>query len=640
MGNPFSSGHKELLSKAKRNPISSVEDFIPSTWQQTKDAFDKSYYGVGIGIKKEELGAVQNELRNLDDQKLSFDDTIGLKNYYTMRFNGIEEEKVQKKFGDEGIKYYNDLIAKHSEKIKQPEQLKGEVKSRILGEVQEAEQRLEKGDSMTALIAGGVAGAFTNPAILASTMIPVGAGINIAKSGSIVAQILKTSAIEGVVGAGVELSTIEMQRQNAAYLNKELSNWDIAKNVALAGGGAFLLTALAKSGLDTFTYIKELRKGTDEAANIVINKLDKTPDNKAAIRQMDDLSYTAERALEGDEFKPLYGKDITPEQYNKHMDDANQAFKDVSDFGGFERTNNYQPDRIAIQEKKDFEIMRSTLTKDITNYIERQVSPTEQDKNLLDLVRDFGGISKSEAISEGIDPAAIAKANKANPGNPIFKEDGLSFDGLAERLKGIAGEQRVEGELDANSALNLFTEVLEGRLKGEGPELQALMAGGKYDFFPDVSDLSRELGVTGKEILKALKSSTPGVKQKRIIKEIDDIITSELKAARAQDLDFSYSDRVNKAVAEAKVQEVALVDYKAIDDELIYKELLTESDRAFDAELYKQASELDIDIPVGTRTGKEGEIIIDTRSAKELSKQVDDEISALSAISMCMRGSA
>lgn len=432
MGNPFSSGHKELLSKAKRNPISSVEDFIPSTWQQTKDSFNKSYYGVGIGIQRESLGSVDEELRKLDDQGLSFNDTIGLKNYYKMRFNGIEEEKIQKKFGDEGIKHYNDLIAKHSEKIKQPELLKGEVKSRILGEVQEAEQRLKKGDSMTALITGGVAGAFTNPSVLASTMIPVGAGINIARSGSIVSQILKTSAIEGAVGVGVELSTIEMQKENAAYLNKELSNWDIAKNAALAGGGAFLLTALAKSGLDTFTYIKELRKGTDEAANIVINKLDKTPGNKAAIRQMDDLSYTAERALDGDEFKPLYSKDITPEQYSKHMDDANQAFKDVSDFGGFEKTGSY-----------------------------------------------------------------------------------------------------------------------------EAPQLKS---------------------------------------------NIDTL--------------------------------------KGIDDDLIYKELLTESDRAFDAELYKQASELDIDIPVGTRTGKEGEIIIDTRSAKELSKQVDDEISALSAISMCMRGSA
>ena len=200
----------------------------------------------------------------------------------------------------------------------------------------------------------------------------------------------------------------------------------------MAGAGGFLLSALGKSGLETFKYIKELRRGTDDASKIITNNIDNTPSNQAAVKYMDDVAYTANRALEGDEFKPLYDETITPEQYVKHMDDAKIAYEEAMAWGEFNKT-------------------------------------------------------------------------------------------------------------------------------------------GQYD-----------------EVLPTAKTDT---------------------LARVDDDDF-------------------------------YKDLLTESDRGYDEELFKKASKIDTEIPMGVREGEEGEIIIDTQSSKLLSRQLDHELSALEGISMCMRGSS
>jgi hypothetical protein len=171
--------------------------------------------------------------------------------------------------------------------------------------------------------------------------------------------------------------------------------------------------------------MRELRRGVDDAKKITTNNID-----EAAVKYMDDVAYTANRALEGDEFPPLYGEDITPEQYVKHMDDSRVAYEEAMAWGEYNKTGNYD------------------------------------------------------------------------------------------------------------------------------------------------------------EALPAVKSDV--------------------------------TPRVN--------------------DDGFYKDLLTEADRGYDAELFKQAEKVDVEIPVGTRTGEEGEIIIETRTSRSLAKELDDELTALEGISMCMRG--
>jgi hypothetical protein len=178
--------------------------------------------------------------------------------------------------------------------------------------------------------------------------------------------------------------------------------------------------------------MKELKRGTDDAQKIITNNIDNTPANQAAVKYMDDVSYTANRALEGDEFPPMHGENITPEQYVKHMDDSRVAYEEAMMWGDFNKTGNYD-----------------------------ELLPT----------------ARADVMSR-------------------------------------------------------------------------------------------------------------------------------------------------------------------VDDDSFYKELLTDADRAYDDDLFKQAEKIDVDVPVGTRVGEEGEIIIDTRTSRGLAKQLDNELSALEGISMCMRGRA
>jgi hypothetical protein len=424
MSNPFAKGNETLLSKASINGISSVDDFAPSYTEQIGAEFDKFYYGMGIGIKKTQNDSIKREVSKLEG--LSFDDRLNAEKYYTMKHNGIGQEQINDHFTEEGAQYYSDLLDSF-EDLKKPEELKSETKARILGEVETAESISARGEDFTAKLIGGAGGAFTNPAVLASVMVPFGGGVNVAANGSKIANILKVSTAEGLIGAGVELTTIQFQKQNAAYLNKDLSNWDIAQNAAMAGLGGFLLTGLGKSGLDTYTYVKELRRGVNDAQEIVLKNVDVPEGSDSAIKQMDDFVYTAERAIDGHE--PIHGKDITPEQYQAHMDKSGEALKEASDWGDFKK-------------------------------------PIDE-----------------------IEPPAV-----------------------------------------------------------------------KADIAPRVGD------------------------------------------------------------------------------EKIYSDLLTEADRAYDADLYARAAKIDSEIPLDVKIDKEGAVVIETRNAKNITKELDDQISSLEGVAMCMRG--
>lgn len=342
MSSPFSAGNKELLAQAKANPLTREDQLIPSYWEQTSAAFNSAYYEVGIGISRESNIDLNEQIGNIHKLDLGFGDKNNLKNLYKMRYNGQSEEFISEKMTPEGKERLDKLLAANTETVLPASEVKRLNKQRITGEFQEANTTLAKGDDITAKLIGGLGGAFTSPALLSSMFIPLGQEFAVAKTGSTIAKILKAGAVEGVVGAGAEILNIGNQKRNSVFLGKEFSNWDAARNVALAGGAGFLFGSLVKSGTSAYGYIKDLRQGVNDATKITINSLDPVPGSREAIRVMDDFAYTAEKAIKGDEFAPLHGENITNDEFLAHMDNAKKAFDDASDWGEVAETSAYR----------------------------------------------------------------------------------------------------------------------------------------------------------------------------------------------------------------------------------------------------------------------------------------------------------
>ena len=339
MTGPFSSGNKELLSQARRNPIKGNDDLLPSYWEQTAAAFNTAYYEVGIGIKIESRFDLKQESAKISELDLSFDDKHDLYNLYELKYNNFNKEAIDRKITPERQEYLNGILERNKDKIKAPEDLRSENQSRIKGEFKTAQKTLAQGDAITAKLAGGIGGAFTSPALIGSMFIPMGQEFAIAKTGSVVTKILKAGAIEGAIGAAVETTTIPQQKKNAAFLGKKYDNWNAAKNIALAGGGGFIFGALLKSGSSAFDYIKDIRSGVDEAGQIIKSQGLK---DDGSIRYIDDFAYTSERAIKGDEFKPLYDEGITNEQFIKHIEDSKRAYDEAFEWGTVAENKAYQ----------------------------------------------------------------------------------------------------------------------------------------------------------------------------------------------------------------------------------------------------------------------------------------------------------
>lgn len=339
MTGPFSTGNKELLSQARRNPIKGNDDLLPSYWEQTAAAFNTAYYEVGLGIKRESRFDLKKEGSKISELDLSFNDKHDLYRFYELKYNNFSKESIDKIIAPEKQEYLSGILNRNRDKIKPPEDLRAENQSRVRGEFKTAQKTLAQGDDITAKIAGGIGGAFTSPALIGSMFIPMGQEFTIAKTGSVVTKILKAGAVEGAIGAAVETATIPQQKKNAVFLGKKFDNWNAAKNIALAGGGGFIFGSLLKSGTSAFDYIKDVRKGVDEADAIIKAQGLKDDGN---IRYMDDFAYTAERAVKGDEFKPLYDENITNEQFIKHIEDSKKAYDEAADWGVVAENKYYQ----------------------------------------------------------------------------------------------------------------------------------------------------------------------------------------------------------------------------------------------------------------------------------------------------------
>lgn len=670
MNNPFVEGNREALSDARRNPVLGDDDLIPTTSEALSAEFDRAYFRTGSGIDNviNDLEIKRNKQisTRMKQDGFSSEDVNTFSQFYRpalkrpdFDFTKDMDPRVA------NAKFLYDQIKGKYPDIQTDEQIRAEAKAFSMGEVKHADKIADKSDSLTLALLGGFSGVFTDPSVIGTMFVPLGQEVAIAKTGSIVSNILKRSAVEGGLGATGEALSIPLQQRNHAFLEEDFTTWDAAANIAMAGGGGFLLSALGRSGLETYKYIREIKRGTRDAKNIITNNIDPTPDQQAAVNYMEDVSYTANRAVEGDEFPPLYGEKITDAQYVQHMDDAKAAYEEAMNWdkiGKGDIVSEVRGSRGADFEIKQKEV-ESLAFENSKSFYERTIRTSDEDKHLFDIIRESGGINRKEAISQGIDPSIVNELNRSLPGRPVFTKDGISLDGLAERLNELDSAGRFGGEADANRALQELSDVVNGNKSGLSPNIENLVNNPLYENFPPPKALAEEFKTSANGIIKALEAGKPTKNQQRIRDRVQELTAENTAKTKADNL-----KAFNKAVldeANDKFDGIRRSDFEArlaaveeeqlarvfgskpkfnkdvepsIDDEGFYKDILTESDRAFDEELLKQAAKVDIEMPVATRTGEEGEIIIDTRSSKSLAKELNNELNALEGISMCMRG--
>lgn len=316
----FESGYRELDKQAKNSLASTDDDLhVPDWTEQVGAAFDASFYRIGSGISKvkaEKFKERNNQLAELmREQGYSEDDILSI---HLNRPDTIPETMTREEYAATNPHYninlYNEIEAQFSGKYKTDDEVLSEVSAIVKGEVSQAEQTLSKGDSLSALFVGTVGGAFTDPAVVATSLIPAFNMGNLAKSMSSVGQAIKEVGKIGAASASGEVLSIPLQKENAAFLGEDYGVWDAAQNIALAGTGGSILGAIGVSGLKAKEFVKKVIEGVEEAP--------------IKIPEADDAAYTLKKALDA-------GLIETGEDVAKVLDEQEQALKKVDDWNEY-----------------------------------------------------------------------------------------------------------------------------------------------------------------------------------------------------------------------------------------------------------------------------------------------------------------
>lgn len=245
--------------------------------------------------------------------------------------------------------------------------------------------------------------------------------------------------------------------------------------------------------------------------------------------------------------------------------------------------------------------IQSQLFSDTKDYLDGLNNVELQNKNLLDLASDFGGVSKQEAIENGVDPSMIAEINRRNPFKPVFSKKGLTFDGLAERLNEANVITPYGDQLDGVRAADYLADVIDGKQSGDHGSPNGDIESQMIDRLPSFDLIRESLGdvnIPNKRILSALKAEKPTRKQKKIIKAVKNSINeinTDLHDARAIEFEASLADEFNQAIEKPARDNTEEVE--ALNEDDHFEDLFAnrpEANKNIDAE---QAKEKEMEIP-------------------------------------------
>lgn len=205
----------------------------------------------------------------------------------------------------------------------------------------------------------------------------------------------------------------------------------------------------------------------------------------------------------------------------------------------------------------------------------KELNPQVDD--LLTAIAKSGGISRTEAEEQGIDPEHFRDALKVF-GKPVFKSTGgLSFDGMAELLSqhGYTG-----ADYSANGLLDKVSNALSGNKEySESVDLDLLSQSASHD------SIIGETGFTADQVRlavsKALNGERLGVKQGAVVQAILDQVTDERTSGEFGNLDYAKQE-LEKARQIRATFSQGVIDNTAEDwlyDEFEYNEELDASGR-------------------------------------------------------------
>ena len=303
----FESGYKEIDSKAKKLLAATDDDLtVPSWGDQFSAAFDAAYFRAGSGIAntvRDKLVERNSQLAKLMEEQGFPSDAINA--IHLNRPDIIPEGMSKDDFARTNPHYkpelYEEVMSMFKDQVKLDDELMAEAKQEAKGIVSSADKVLARGDSLTAAFTGAVGGVFTDPAVIATTFIPLFNSQKLPATMMSVGNILKQSGKVGAASMAGEVFSLPLQSQNAAFLGEKFGVWEAATNLALAGAGGSILSAVGLSGLKATDFVKKTIKGINDAADAPLEALDaaltlgkvsdsiKTPEDiEALIKTQDD----------------------------------------------------------------------------------------------------------------------------------------------------------------------------------------------------------------------------------------------------------------------------------------------------------------------------------------------------------------
>lgn len=267
----FNKGYSELDRSASKSLISTDDDLYSPGWGEQLGAFfDKAYYRYGSGV----MNTVSSEFveRNRKLAELMREKGFSEEDITKINFNRpdiIPESMTPEEYAYSNSEYDPNLnqsvMAMFEGQIESDDQIIARAKQIAKGELENADSIAARGDSLSAAIIGTMGGAFTDPMVIATSLMPMFNTVTLPKSMITIGNSLKSMGKTGAAAAGGEVLSVPIQAQNAAFLGEDYGVWDAAQNIALAGAGGSILSAVALSGRKAVDFVDDLARGVKDA---------------------------------------------------------------------------------------------------------------------------------------------------------------------------------------------------------------------------------------------------------------------------------------------------------------------------------------------------------------------------------------
>ena len=559
-GDKLEEGLSYKYQKDRENSQITGDLSNPETWDGGKDPSISGYISNGIDVfgslAPAAITAYLTRGKSLGTQMAAGSAVGG------MQAGGMASQSVEEEIGAldhnqllEQSRYYKELIGQGFAPEKAKEHLTSVVKSEAF-----------KNTGTVGAAGGLVTGYIFSPL---TRLTP----------GSTWANVGSKATIEGVKG-GLE-ETAEGVAEKSAY--NKAGGFD--KDVMEDSFGNFAMGVIGEApagGIAGFTSRKQAeedisvqQKESDQIVENLKQKYQPLPQIGTDVKPQADFTVDAEGNVKSKDYAPealtndgvIYAGNDAPVKAKPEKDARFDSFSEEYE-KGLEETFNFRKNnelknlwgKRKQEYKQKVQSAIDGLFKESKKILESEYQNDVKNTNVLDIIREYGGINRQEAIDNGIDPETVKSLNRQTF-RSAFTKDGMSFDDLAELFNdnGIDTPYSENRKIDAVRVADYITEVAEGKQDGnyhiEGSYFES------DERVPDFEQIKEALSdkykhLTSKEIIDAVNAENPKPRQKGIVDGIKSMIAENSEDFFKDMRDNFDSDLINEFNQQTNTKEV------------------------------------------------------------------------------------